>query len=341
MPKSVSLPSAVSAAPALRSGCAGLLTCAVMLTGLVVAAPASSAASSASAPASASSPTAVRADAAENSERYNDYVEAHNHLLDWFYGSTQGMEDLLAQYRRQRLGSRSGGRSEPTLYLNVSRLGNHVRALEQGVAQAPRSGADALDQLAARMLGNSRSLLNVGRELEDYVVSRRYVEDGFARGRELDAPLIKGWEQLIADQAALSAALSESERRNRLQAIEAARKRGDEAGALTDEAMLHASDLLELLQRPEDLSDKTKVARADVLLAALERALQGLRQHTRDSQAGSDRGNRYLQSLIADRLTQVVGSYRALKSAWRPGEREFKDMFDAYNRAVRHFDRLR
>jgi hypothetical protein len=287
--------------------------------------------SSAWAQASANESAAISEDA---SEKYNAYVKAFNSLNTMFYGSTKGMSDLLEKYKSQRLGARSGAR-EPTRFMNTSMLRNHTEALRAGVAIADAGPYTKLDQVARRIVANSIALLKVSREFDDYVDAKKYLDDDFAKGRELDGPIVKGWEQLIADHDALNVELTLAERISRFSAIALARKNGEHLAAATNEVMLYASDLIDQFGQASDFGDQEKVKAADAIAVKLERAQKEMRELTQ-----KESGDVYRHNLIADYMAKVLGSYRALKTARRASERDFNDMIERYNSAVKQFDRI-
>ena len=270
----------------------------------------------------------------EASEKYNAYVKAFNSVNTMFYGSTKGMSDLLEKYKAQRLGERSGGR-EPTLFMNTSMLRNHTDALRAGVAIADAGPYTKLDQLARRIAVNSIALMKVSREFDDYVDTKKYLDDDFSKGRELNAPIVKGWTQLIQDHDALGAELTAAERMTRLSAIAAARKAGDNLMAATNESMLYARDLIDQFGQASDFGVTGKVQAADAIAVKVEGAQKEMREL---AEKGGD--ETYRHGLIADNIAKVLGSYRTLKSARRASDRDFDDMIERYNAAVKQFDRI-
>jgi hypothetical protein len=271
----------------------------------------------------------------DSDEKYNAYVKAYDALNGMFYGSTKGMNDLLEKYKSQRLGARSGAGRDPIRYLNSSKLRNHTEALREGVAIKDAGPYAKLDEVARRMYANSAPLNKLSIEYEDYLDTKKYLEDDFAKGRALDGPFIKGWEQLIRDHDTLGVEIGVAERIQRVAAIAAARKAGENLMAATREAMLTSSDLIDLFLQASDFGDVAKVKASEPLVAQLEKVLKEIRERTQPESRDT-----YRHSLVADYMAKILGSYRSMKNARRASDSDFTNMIDQYNSAVRQMDRI-
>jgi hypothetical protein len=287
-------------------------------------------------PAPAPETAAAAADEEDDSDdKYNAYVKAYNALNGMFYGSTKGMNDLLEKYKSQRLSARSGGGRDPIRYMNTSKLRNHAEALREGVAIKDVGPYAKLDEAARKMYANSAPLHKLSIEYEDYLDSKKYLDDDFAKGRAFDGPFIKGWEQLIRDHDVLGNEISVAERIQRVAAITAARKAGENLMAATREAMLTSSDLIDIFSQASDFGDAAKVKASEPLVAQLEKALKEIRERSQ-----SESGDTYRHSLIADYMAQILGAYRSMKNARRASDSDFANMIEKYNSAVKQMDRI-
>ncbi len=284
----------------------------------------------------APAPAAAAEEEAEDSDdKYNAYVKAYNALNGMFYGSTKGMPDLLEKYKSQRLGSRSGSGRDPIRYLNTSKLRNHIEALRAGVAIKEVGPYAKLDEAAKKMFANSAPLHKLSVQYEDYLDSKKYLDDDFAKGREMDGPFIKGWEQLIRDHDAFGDAISVAERIQRVATIAAERTAGQHLMAATREAMLSASDLIDVFSQASDFGDAAKVKASEPLVAQLEKALKEIRERTQPETRET-----YRHTLVADYMAQILGAYRSMKNARRASDSDFTNMIDRYNSAVKQMDRI-
>lgn len=283
-----------------------------------------------------SNDTAAQDTQQDASDKYNAYAKAFNAVTGMFYGSTKGMTDLLAKYKSQNLANRSSGRgSEPTRYMNTSMLRNSVDALRSGVAVADAGPYAKLDAVAKAMFANGEPLLRLSREMEDYFSSKKYLEDDFARGREMDAPYIAGWSKFIEDHARLGAELEVAERANRVARIEHLRNAKEDLRAATAEALLSSSDLIDVFDETSDFRSKDKTALGDPLAAKLEKCIAEIREL---SQSDSRHASRY--NIFADYMSALLGRYRSLKSSFFPSQKDFDEMVEQYNRALRQSNRL-
>lgn len=276
------------------------------------------------------------ADARDADDKYNAYVKAYNAVTGMFYGGTKGMQDLLVKYKSQNLANRSSGSgSEPIRYMNTSMLRNSIEALRTGVSIPDAGPYTKLDAAAKAMFANGDPLLRLSRQMEDYVSSKKYLEDSFARGREMDAPYIAGWTKFIEDHARMGQELEVAARANRIARIESLRSEKENLRAAAQETMLYSSDLIDLFDEPSDFRDKDKTAIGDPLARQLEKSTEEVREL---AQTDRDNANRY--NSLADYMSGLLGRYRSLKSSFFPSARDFDDMIDLYNRAVRQSDRL-
>lgn len=276
------------------------------------------------------------ADAGDADDKYNAYVKSYNAVTGMFYGGTKGMPDLLAKYKSQNLANRSSGSgSEPIRYMNTSMLRNSVEALRTGVSIADVGPYTKLDAAAKAMFANGDPLLRLSRQMEDYFSSKKYLEDSFARGREMDAPYIAGWTKFIEDHARMGQELEVAARAGRIARIESLRSAKENLRAAAEETMLYSSDLIDLFDEPSDFRNKDKTALGDPLARKLEKSTEEIREL---AQTDSDNASRY--NSLADYMSQLQGRYRSLKSSFFPSQRDFDDMIDLYNRAVRQSNRL-
>ncbi len=280
--------------------------------------------------------TATTEETPDSTDKYNAYVKAFNAVNGMFYGGTKGMPDLLAKYKSQNLANRSsGGGGEPTRYMNTSMLRNAVEALRIGVAIADAGPYAKLDAAAKALFANGDPLLRLSRKMEDYVSSKKYLEDEFALGREMDAPYVAGWARFIEDHARMGEELEVAARADRIARIASLRSAKEDLSAAAAETLLYSSDLIDLFDAPSDFRDKSKTAAGDPLAQKLEKSTAEVRDL---AQSDSSNASRY--NSLADYMSELLGRYRSLKSSFFPSKGDFDDMIDRYNRAIRQSNRL-
>ncbi|MEO7105415.1 MAG: DUF3829 domain-containing protein [Rhodoferax sp.] len=275
-------------------------------------------------------------DAPDSDDKYNAYVKAFNAVASMFYGGTKGMPDLLTKFKAQNLANRassSGG--EPTLYMNTSMLRNSVDALRIGVSIADSGPYAELDAAAKAMFANGEPLLRLSRQLEDYVTSKKYLEDDFARGRAMDPPYVAGWAKFIEDHDRMGEALETAARASRVARIGSLRGAKENLRAAAAETMLYSSDLIDAFSEPSDFRSKDKTAVGDPLAKKLEKSIEEVREL-----AQSDDRNASGYDSLADDMSELLGRYRTLKSSMFPSQKDFDELIDRYNRAIRVSNRL-
>ena len=160
----------------------------------------------------------------KQTEAYNEYVGAHNNIVGMFYGSTQGIDNLLTAYKKQNLNS--GTPKDPIMYLNTSMLRNMLGNLD--TATKIKVGGDyaALEAAAANVLATGTQLKQQADSLEAYFKSKKFMDDGYAKTKAENAAFEKQWEQFNADYEVFNIELSKVEKVQRLASIESFTKAG-------------------------------------------------------------------------------------------------------------------
>ncbi len=267
-------------------------------------------------------------------KKYNAYVSAFNSVNSMFYGSTKGMVDLMAEYRSQRLGTKTSTWREPILFLNTSMVRNSVQALQESARHKGSLDHAKIEAIAQRMVTNGSELLKLGIKLQSYFRSKKYVEDELALAREQDAEFLRRWQQFIDDHDQLGEEISVVERMDRIASIAQYRAQGKNLQAATSESMLYASDLIDVFDEPADFKDQEKVKTGDAIVQRLEKASEELRAET--EKLSINEGRRHFS--VYERLVQLIGSYRELKRS--RGREKFESMVEYYNHAIKTYERI-
>lgn len=267
--------------------------------------------------------------------KYNAYVRAFNALTGMFYGSTKGMPDLLDKFKGQRLESRSG--SGVILYLNTSMFRNSLEGLTAGVKISDSGPYCELDTLARAIHPNFAQLFKTATALESYLKTKKFMDDDFQLGRELSQQMTAQWTQVIVDYDHLSDALDQAERIQRQRSIVALRKSGENLLAAVHESMYYSNGLLELVQSEGGLKNAETLKKSEQVLKLLEAAVNEIRELS-----GKDNQDHDLRRIayIAQYMDTIIGQYREAKNAFFGGDDAKNRMVEAYNNAIRQFDRL-
>ena len=267
-------------------------------------------------------------------KKYNAYVSAFNSVNDMFYGQTKGMMALMAEYRSQRLGTRTSTGREPILFLNTSMVRNSVQALQESARHKGSPDHAKIEAIAQRMETNGSELLKLGITLQSYFRSKKYIEDELALAREQDAEFLRRWQQFIDDHDQLGEEISVVERMDRIASIAQYRAQGKNLQAATSESMLYASDLIDVFDEPADFKDPEKVKAGDTIVQKLERASEEMRAETEKLSINEGRSH----FSVYERLVQLMGSYRELKRS--RGREKFESMVEYYNYAIKTYERI-
>jgi Protein of unknown function (DUF3829) len=263
--------------------------------------------------------------------KFNAYVEAHNSLTHMFYGSHQGMKNLIEAYQAQHLSGKIHlETSEPLLYLNTSKLRNSLKALKEAQAIKADAKSEKLHAIGARMLANGDALFSQATELEGYFKSKKYLEDKYAKVKAEDADFIKKWTQFIEDSYALSDEISGLERANLLAQAADEKNNGNFRRAAKVEIILYESDILALFTQRSDFKNKEKFKTADALIVKLEQTIvefNTAKNKTADAFADSSSNTSY------DYMNKFVGAYRTLKI--KGDTYSYQEMVDYYNSILR------
>ena len=270
--------------------------------------------------------------------KYNAYVRAFNALNGMFYGSTKGMSDLLDKFKGQRLENRTGSSgSNVIMYLNTSMFRNSFEAMNAGVKISESGPYCELDSLVRAIHPNFAQLFKTATALESYLKTKKFIDDDFQLGRELSQQMTTQWTQVIADYDSLSNALDQAERIQRQRSIVALRKSGDNLLAAVHESMYYSNGLLELVQSESGLKNAETLKKSEQVLKLLEAAVNEIRElSAKDSKDHDLRRITY----IAQYMDTIIGQYREAKNSFFGGGDAKTRMVEAYNSAIRQFDRL-
>lgn len=130
-------------------------------------------------------------------------------------------------------------------------------------AAAAKPLLPALDAAAKRYLAALKTLQPLGNQVRDYYEREDYQDDGFAKGKQLHAPLMAALSEFAEASHAFSAELdaqNDAAQREQLKAMEKADGRTREYYRLS--MMIEAKDIVGLLQE-----DQFDVAKANALVA--------------------------------------------------------------------------
>lgn len=199
-------------------------------------------------------------------------------------------------------------------------------------ARALPSGPPELDAAGDRVIATLKPVITRFEALKTYYQSRKYAQDGLARGKAEDAPMKAEFKAALEATQQLAAALSAEQAKREAVTLGRLKAQGDTIGYDELQAMAKARTLVELFKTQDDLKDPAVFAKGDALVAELEPLLEDGRKALAKAPKGDghDR-NTYFGNSMND-LTKMIGDYRALKASHAEGDNG--SMVTDYNYAV-------
>lgn len=265
-----------------------------------------------------------------NAEKINAYTKGYNAMVGMFYGSTNGLKNLLEEYKSQKIASMKSAGADTRLevYLNTSMLRNSLGDLKEGLALPGDADTTKIDEVVNRFVTNGDALFKQATTLEGYLSSKKYLEDNLAEAKTMDPEIIRRWEQLNVDFDALESELDAIERAHRPVVIARLKADGDTTGVNITEGTYAANDLLALFDQASDFKDSEKVAKADALAKQIESNANSLKAEL-DAKPDAEKHSNDMSAY--EDLTAFIGSYRQIKAGGSTNE---------FNEMVRHYNQV-
>lgn len=260
---------------------------------------------------------------AEVGEKFSNYATGFNELI-----STFGVAYQYDRYQTMNVDS-----AQPTATLNFpsqsSVLERALTSLKAGRAVNAGNQVASADAAADKLIQNLEGLLAKYKELGPYYETRAYRDDALAKGKAADAEMKSLFEATLKSIDELDVVLTEQDRAQSAQRIEALRKAGED----------NAANLLQATSRAELLVSKAgqgDFAAGDTLVTQLEADLAKLRE----SSAKMDDGdmNKSWYTSIVTNLTSLIGQYRDTKQS--PSDSNQEALINNYNQVVNDMNRI-
>lgn len=272
---------------------------------------------------SACGPRGVGADGGAADRKLNAYTQAYN-------GLTQSSLGLPAQ--AQKYVEMDVPRQSPNsdIVIPLDYAADKLDLLKQ--AHALPGGPPELDAAGERVIATLTPMITRFEALKTYYQSRKYAEDGLARGKAEDAPMKAEFKAALGATQQLAAALSAEQAKREAVMLGRLKSQGDMIGYDELQAMAKARTLVELFKTPDDLKDPAVFAKGDALVAELEPLLEdGHKELAKAPKGDGHDRNTYFGDSMND-LTKVIGNYRALRVSH--SENDDGAMVTNYNYAV-------
>lgn len=260
------------------------------------------------------------------------YTEAYNGLIDTF-----GLPATVDTYKEARIPSRS-----PSDSITIS---DGWVETGEGKLKAARALPGSLGDLDKKAEALDNALLKVLARLGplyQYYNTKAYREDALKRGKAEDAQMVAEFDAALKAMEDFNAELVKQRRAGAEAELTKLKADGNIVGYNNKQAMLQAEELIGLFNKPEDLKDAAIFAKADGVVASLEKLLSDQQKAIAEGKAKAteplDKSRLGSYGLVAEMLGSMIGQYRELKQSHSPSN--MKSMIDSYNNAVSSANRI-
>jgi hypothetical protein len=255
-------------------------------------------------------------------EKFNDYVEGFNKLIDDNWGVGPNYEN----YQKLNIPTKAADDSI-NFPENITTLEGAIEALKKGLAVRGNAQSAQTDAAVEKLVPQLEALLAQWKTLDPYYETRKYREDGLAQGKAADAGLKSAYQAALSGIDAFDAALTEHLRKRDAAQLETYRRTGH-----TDLA-----NVMDAMQKADVFSDtviKDNKTEADRLLPGLETAVAEVRKS--QGAMAEDNANKTEFGQIATYLEGMIGYYRDYKQSGSESQRH--SVVERYNDAVGEMD---
>jgi hypothetical protein len=269
---------------------------------------------------------AANAENAPN-EKLNAYIEGNNRLVGNF-----GLAEMRKSYFEKNIPARS---AKDDIFISAGRISQAIDPLKKGRA-VKSDGMPELDQSADQLIGALEKLISQLNEMEPYYKAKAYKEDDLAKGKAQDPLLRESLDAAMSAQDKFGAALDVQSRKRDDALLATLKADGNATLYHLKLGLRQAEDVVNLFKSEADISNLEKYKQADALVAELEKTLA----EQRKLHAALERGaNQVNHDAVTERLTELVGAYRQLKTSKRSND--FNSMIHRYNGAVNASNEIR
>ncbi|MEC5341972.1 DUF3829 domain-containing protein [Brenneria populi] len=277
-------------------------------------------------------PTAVAASSQSEDQKETQaisyYVEISNQL-----NNISGLEFAANRYKRQNI-DKGDGKGTYSLTLTPSNY-NYIMEQYTKAEALNYQGSPELTQAAADLKKNLETLHNEEQQLKQYYDTAEYKTDNLAKGKSADARIKDELNQALQSYAAFQSKLNVVYHQNQDKQLEAVKKGGNMYAYHQLKSLNLAEQLASLIQSPEDVQDKDKVAKADAIAKEIQDNLASL-QKLIDQNPDSKKAG-VPKNTVIDYLYSELKYYREFKESKNPSDLQF--MIDGYNDAVTSYNR--
>lgn len=245
-------------------------------------------------------------DGSASEKKLNAYTQAYNGLTE----RTLGLPEQAKMYLELSVPQKS---PKSEIVIQPDYAADKLDPIKQ--ARALPGGPPELDAAGDQVIATLTPVIARFEGLKTYYQSRKYAEDGLARGNAEDAPMKAEFKAALEATQRLDAVLSAEQAKREAITLGRLKSKGDMIGSDELQAMAKARALVELFKTPDDLKNPAVFAKGDALVAELEPLLEdGRRELAKVPKGDGHDRNTYFGDSMND-LTKVIGNYRALRSS--------------------------
>ena len=254
------------------------------------------------------------------------YTEAYNALLD-----TYGLPETVKDYKDANIAHRSPG---DDISISQGWIENARGKLK--AARALSGNLGAVDTAAAKLDDALGKVLARLEPLYAYYNTKRYRQDGLARGKREDAQMAAEFDAAIMAMNDFNSALQRQRHVDGEKELAALKQSGNTLGYTNTLAMQQAEDLVDLFSEPASLRDPAVQAKADLLADSIEKLLSEQQKSIAAARPKAtepiEKSRIGMYGVVNDLLGSMIGQYRQMRQSHNA--RDLQSMVDAYNRAV-------
>lgn len=268
--------------------------------------------------------TAGKSDDAIAGAKISAYTEGYNKLIGTF-----GLSETANSYFEEAIAGKSPSDS---VSITDGWIDGALTKLKE--ARKLPGGTAALDGAADALIASLDKVMARLAPLNTYYASKAYKDDGLKRGKAEDAAMTAEFKAALAEADRFDTVLTAARRARLAGELRRLKAAGDTLGYNTKIELRDAEDLLGIFNSPDAVRNAAPYAKADQLVAGLEKTLaeQRTAYAAAKAKAGPSEQPDYGHSSVVDSLTSMIGDYRDMRQSKDP--KDLNDVIKEYNRAI-------